>query len=200
MMKIICVGRNYPDHIRELKNEKPDKPVIFCKPESVLLHSPAEFILPLIDSEIHYECELVLRIGKDGKHIPENIGNDWIDGIGLGIDFTARDLQEKLKNKGLPWERAKSFDGSAILGEIKPYNYRPYQFSMKLNDQVVQNGNTEHMLFSFSEIIADVSSWMSLSKGDLIFTGTPAGVGPVAKGDVLRGYLDNQENFICLIK
>jgi 2-keto-4-pentenoate hydratase/2-oxohepta-3-ene-1,7-dioic acid hydratase in catechol pathway len=200
MMKIICVGRNYSDHIRELKNEKPDKPVIFCKPESVLLHSPAEFILPLIDSEIHYECELVLRIGKDGKHIQENIGNDWIDGIGLGIDFTARDLQEKLKNKGLPWERAKSFDGSAILGEIKPYNYRPYQFSMKLNDQVVQNGNTEHMLFSFSEIIADVSSWMSLSKGDLIFTGTPAGVGPVAKGDVLRGYLDNQENFICLIK
>ncbi|MFN5210008.1 MAG: fumarylacetoacetate hydrolase family protein [Bacteroidota bacterium] len=200
MMKIICVGRNYSDHIKELKNEKPDKPVIFCKPESVLLQSPAEFVLPAWDSKIHYECELVLRIGKDGKHIPEQAGNDWIDGIGLGIDFTARDLQEKLKNKGLPWERAKSFDGSAILGEIKPYKAGSYQFFMKLNDLVVQNGNTEQMLFSFSEIIADISSWMSLSKGDLIFTGTPAGVGPVTKGDVLKGYLDNQENFVCHIK
>ena len=114
-MKIICVGRNYSDHILELKNEKPDKPVLFCKPESVLLYSPAEFIIPQIDSEIHYECELVLRIGKDGTNIPGHSGTEWIDGIGLGIDFTARDLQEKLKSKGLPWERAKSFDGSAIV-------------------------------------------------------------------------------------
>lgn len=199
-MKIICVGRNYSDHILELKNEKPDKPVLFCKPESVLLYSPAEFIIPQIDSEIHYECELVLRIGKDGTNIPGHSGTEWIDGIGLGIDFTARDLQEKLKSKGLPWERAKSFDGSAIVGEFEPFVSKPYHFSMKLNEHIVQSGNTSQMLFSFSEVIADISSWMALKKGDLIFTGTPAGVGPVSKGDVLRGYLGDEEKFICHIK
>jgi len=198
-MKIICIGRNYGEHIRELNNEKPEKPVIFLKPDTAWVKSPADWYLPAFSNNVHYECELVLKIGKEGKSIAPEFAHRYIESVALGIDFTCRDLQDELKSRGLPWERAKSFDASAVTGNFIPYEDRHYQFQMTLNGKVVQNGNTADMIFSIPEIIADISSWITLKKGDLIFTGTPAGVGSIAKGDTLLGYLETNENFVCRI-
>ncbi|MFN3530566.1 MAG: fumarylacetoacetate hydrolase family protein [Bacteroidia bacterium] len=195
-MKIICVGRNYADHARELNNEVPTEPVIFLKPDSAILKDGKAFYLPDHLGSIHHELEIVLRICKNGKHIAPRFASDYYDQIGLGIDFTARDLQTKLKNKGLPWELAKGFDGSAVLGDFVPKEHlgvlQDLQLELQVNGEKRQAGNTRDLLFSFEAIISFVSQYFSLRQGDLIFTGTPAGVGPVHAGDKLKGYLNGQ--------
>lgn len=195
-MKIICVGRNYADHAKELKNDIPTEPVIFLKPDSALLKDGKAFYLPDHLGEIHHELEIVLRICKNGKHISEKFAPDYYDQIGLGIDFTARELQTQLKNKGLPWELAKGFDNSAVLGDLKPkvgMNPSDLGLELKINGEKRQTGHTSAMLFSFDKIISFVSRYFSLRQGDLIYTGTPAGVGPVKIGDTLKGYLNGEE-------
>lgn len=194
-MKIICIGRNYADHAKELGNAIPDKPVIFIKPDTALLKGH-DFYLPEFSQEIHYELELVVKISKGGKYIlKENAAKHYID-IGLGIDFTARDLQTELKNKGLPWELAKGFDGSAAVGDFLPkqnFDVENLQFSLQINQDIRQDGNTKNMIFSIDEIIAFVSQYFTLKVGDLLFTGTPEGVGKVNEGDVLTGFIQNQK-------
>lgn len=195
-MKIICVGRNYADHAKELKNDIPTEPVIFMKPDSALLKDGKAFYLPEHLGEIHHELEIVLRICKNGKHIAEKFAGEYYDSIGLGIDFTARELQTQLKNKGLPWELAKGFDNSAVLGDLKPkadFDAANLGLELRINGEIKQVGNTADMLFSFDKIITFVSRYFSLRQGDLIYTGTPAGVGPVKIGDELVGYLNGQE-------
>lgn len=195
-MKIICVGRNYADHAKELQNDIPTEPVIFLKPDSALLKDGKAFYLPDHLGEIHHELEIVLRICKNGKHISEKFAPDYYDQIGLGIDFTARELQTQLKNKGLPWELAKGFDNSAVLGDLKPkagMNPSDLGLELKINGETRQTGHTSAMLFSFDKIISFVSRYFSLRQGDLIYTGTPAGVGPVKIGDALKGYLNGEE-------
>ena len=197
-MKIICIGRNYADHVAELKNEIPIEPVIFCKPDTALLPKNHPFLYPDHTKDLHYELELVLRIKKVGKHIDAGFSHNYYDEVGLGIDFTARDVQQKCKEKGLPWEKAKAFDHSAPLGEkfVKlenlpdPDNIR---FELKKNGEVVQRGNSSLMLFPFNELIAEVSKYFTLKIGDLIFTGTPKGVGSVSKGDVLEAFLEGEK-------
>lgn len=195
-MKIICVGRNYADHARELNNEVPTEPVIFLKPDSAILKDGKAFYLPDHLGSIHHELEIVLRVCKNGKHIAPRFAPDYYDQIGLGIDFTARDLQTKLKNKGLPWELAKGFDGSAVLGDFVPKEslgeLQALQLELQVNGEKRQEGNTRDLLFSFEAIISFVSQYFSLRQGDLIFTGTPAGVGPVQTGDKLEGFLNGQ--------
>lgn len=194
-MKIICIGRNYADHAKELGNAIPDKPVIFIKPDTALLKGH-DFYLPEFSQEIHYELELVVKISKGGKYIlKENAAKHYED-IGLGIDFTARDLQTELKNKGLPWELAKGFDGSAAVGDFLPkqnFDVENLQFSLQINQDIRQDGNTKNMIFSIDEIIAFVSQYFTLKVGDLLFTGTPEGVGKVNEGDVLTGFIQNQK-------
>lgn len=196
-MKIICVGRNYADHARELNNEVPTEPVIFLKPDSAILKDGKAFYLPDHLGGVHHELEIVLRVCKNGKHISPKFAADYYDQIGLGIDFTARDLQTKLKNKGLPWELAKGFDGSAVLGDFVPKSQLSDMANLKLelrvNGEKRQEGNTSDLLFSFEAIIAFVSQYFTLRQGDLIYTGTPAGVGPVQPGDKLEGYLNGQK-------
>lgn len=196
-MKIICVGRNYADHARELNNEVPTEPVIFLKPDSAILKDGKAFYLPDHLGGVHHELEIVLRVCKNGKHISPKFAADYYDQIGLGIDFTARDLQTKLKNKGLPWELAKGFDGSAVLGDFVPKSQLSDMANLKLelrvNGEKRQEGNTSDLLFSFEAIIAFVSQYFTLRQGDLIYTGTPAGVGPVQSGDKLEGYLNGQK-------
>jgi len=195
-MKIICVGRNYADHAKELKNDIPTEPVIFLKPDSALLKDGKAFYLPDHLGEIHHELEIVLRVCKNGKHIAEKFAPEYYDQIGLGIDFTARELQTQLKNKGLPWELAKGFDNSAVLGDLKPkagFDPNNLQLELKINGESRQTGHTGDMLFSFDKIISFVSRYFSLRQGDLIYTGTPAGVGPVKIGDELKGYLNGEE-------
>jgi acylpyruvate hydrolase len=196
-MKIICVGRNYADHARELNNEVPTEPVIFLKPDSAILKDGKSFYLPDHLGSIHHELEIVLRVCKNGKHIAPRFASDYYDQIGLGIDFTARDLQTKLKNKGLPWELAKGFDGSAVLGDFLPKaqlgEMNALQLELQVNGEKRQEGNTSDLLFSFEAIISFVSQYFSLRQGDLIFTGTPAGVGPVQQGDGLVGFLNDQK-------
>ncbi len=195
-MKIICVGRNYADHARELKNDVPSSPVIFLKPDTALLKDGKPFYLPDHLGEIHHELELVLRICKNGKHISEKFAPDYYDQIGLGIDFTARTLQNELKTKGLPWELAKAFDSSAVLGDLVPKNELAagnWELELRINDEPRQHGNTADMLFSFNHIISFVSRYFSLRQGDLIYTGTPAGVGPVRIGDRLVGKLNGKQ-------
>ncbi len=195
-MKIICVGRNYADHARELNNDVPTEPVIFLKPDSALLKDGKAFYLPDHLGEIHHELEIVLRICKNGKHIAEKFAPDYYDQIGLGIDFTARELQTTLKSKGLPWELAKGFDHSAVLGQLLPkatFAGAPLGLELKINGESRQTGSTADMLFSFEKIISFVSRYFSLRQGDLLYTGTPAGVGPVNIGDRLQGYLNGQE-------
>ena len=198
-MKIICVGRNYADHARELGNEVPEEPVLFMKPDSAVMQRNNPFVIPAISNDIHYECELILKIGRNGKCIEQEFAHRYISEIGLGIDFTARDLQTDLKSKGLPWEKAKAFDGSAYLGDFKPASdfadLGDLSFEMHKNGIPVQVGKTAHMLHSIPTLIAYISRYFSLKMGDVVFSGTPAGVGPVSRGDELRGYLEGQPMF-----
>lgn len=203
-MKIFCVGRNYIDHAKELGNAVPEEPVIFMKPKSALLQPHAPFYYPEFSNELHYELELVVRISKNGKYIPEKQALKYIDAISVGIDFTARDVQAELKKKGLPWEKAKAWDNSAVIGNWYPLpqdlGKEELLFSMKKNNEVVQSGNSKDMIFSFAHIIAHVSQYFSLNIGDLIYTGTPAGVGEVVVGDVLEGFYGKEKAFELEIK
>jgi 2-keto-4-pentenoate hydratase/2-oxohepta-3-ene-1,7-dioic acid hydratase in catechol pathway len=194
-MKIICVGRNYADHAKELNNAVPKEPVIFMKPKNAILLPEKPLYYPEFTDDLNYECEVVVKINKNGKYIQEKFANKYYNEVTVGIDFTARDLQNELKQKGLPWEIAKGFDGSAAVGTftaITPeINVNELPFQLKLNEQTVQDGNTRDMLFSIDSIIAYVSKYFTINIGDLIFTGTPAGVGPVNVGDVLEGYMQD---------
>lgn len=204
-MKIVCVGRNYVDHIKELNNATPSNPVIFMKPETAIPLKNMPFFYPDFSQDVHHEVEIVLRIDKVGKNIEEQFAHKYYSEIGIGIDFTARDLQTELKNKGLPWELAKSFDGSAPVSEkfIPKENFsnlKNINFSLKVNNMEKQNGNTSLMLFSFDYIISFVSKFVTLKKGDLIFTGTPAGVGAVKVGDNLEAFIENERLLQIKIK
>jgi 2-keto-4-pentenoate hydratase/2-oxohepta-3-ene-1,7-dioic acid hydratase in catechol pathway len=196
-MKIICIGRNYAAHIEELKNEKPGQPVVFLKPDTALLKSGAPFFYPDFSTNIHHEIELVLKISKEGKYIQPQFAHRYFEEIGLGIDFTARDLQDQCKAKGLPWEIAKAFNGSAPIGEFKTVaelgDLKNIDFHLEINGELKQKGNTSLMLFDFATIISYVSQFFTLKKGDLIYTGTPAGVGPVQIGDQLIGFIGNEK-------
>lgn len=193
-MKIICIGRNYLDHVKELGNEIPDEPVIFMKPKSALLQVHTPFYYPEFTNELHYECELVLRVCKNGKYIQERHASNYYNGITVGIDFTARDLQDEAKKKGLPWEKSKAFDNSAAVGkfiDITPeINKKNINFTFYKNKELVQKGNSSQMIFSFDAIIANISNYFSLNIGDIIFTGTPAGVGECVVGDALEAFYE----------
>jgi 2-keto-4-pentenoate hydratase/2-oxohepta-3-ene-1,7-dioic acid hydratase in catechol pathway len=195
-MKIICIGRNYADHAKELGNEIPDEPVVFMKPKSALLQSHTPFYYPEFTNELHYECELVLRVCKNGKYVQERHASNYYNGITVGIDFTARDIQDECRKKGLPWEKAKAFDNSAAVGkfiDITPgFNPKTVNFSLNKNGEQVQKGNSGSMIFTFDNIISHVSNYFSLNIGDLIFTGTPAGVGECVVGDELEGFIDDK--------
>lgn len=203
-MKLICIGRNYTEHIKELQNEKPTDPVIFLKADSSVLAKKQPFFIPDFSDDIHYEVEILVRINKLGKHIDRKFADKYYDEIGLGIDFTARDVQSYLKSKGLPWEKAKSFDGSAVIGnwlnkkEFEDINN--INFSLEKNGTLVQQGNTSYMLWKIDEIIEYVSKYFTLKIGDIIFTGTPAGVGKVEPEDLLSGYIENKKMFSVTIK
>jgi 2-keto-4-pentenoate hydratase/2-oxohepta-3-ene-1,7-dioic acid hydratase in catechol pathway len=198
-MKIICIGRNYTAHIEELKNEKPVDPVVFIKPDSSVLPKEQDFYIPEFSNDIHYEVEVLVKIKKVGKHIETKFAPNYYDEIGLGIDFTARDLQQSLKEKGLPWEKAKGFDGAAVIGQWvskeKFKNINEINFSLLKNNEIVQEGNTNLMLWKIDELIAYVSKFFTLKKGDILFTGTPAGVGSVKTNDYLSGKLEGVEMF-----
>jgi 2-keto-4-pentenoate hydratase/2-oxohepta-3-ene-1,7-dioic acid hydratase in catechol pathway len=198
-MKILCIGRNYAAHAAELGNAVPDEPVVFCKPDSALLGRNLPFVIPSFTNDVHHEIELVLRIGKVGKHIEPRFAHKYIDAVTVGIDFTARDLQSDLKSKGLPWEKAKGFDGSAVVGRFvsaDQVDLSNLHFSLTKNGVPVQTGHSQYMLHSFADIISYVSRYFTLKTGDLIFTGTPEGVGPVHPGDVLEGYLGETSLFV----
>ena len=203
-MKIIAIGRNYQEHAKELNNPIPTEPVVFLKPDTALLKEGKAFYHPDFSNDIQYEVELIIKIGKEGKHIAAKFARNYIEAIGLGIDFTARDLQQKCKEKGLPWEIAKAFDHSAPIGEFIPINEIPdlntIEFSLKQNQIVVQKGNSADMIFSFDDIISYVSQRFTLKKGDLIFTGTPAGVGKINIGDLLEGYISNRKMLSVPVK
>jgi 2-keto-4-pentenoate hydratase/2-oxohepta-3-ene-1,7-dioic acid hydratase in catechol pathway len=203
-MKIICVGRNYAAHAAELNNEVPKEPVIFLKPETAIVLPRMPFFIPDFSNDVHYELELVVRINRLGKNIEERFAHKYYDQITAGIDFTARDLQSNLKKAGLPWEKAKAFDGSAVVGSWVSLENLPdpqkISFSMRRNGQVVQQADSTQMLFSINFLIAHISKYFTLKIGDLIFTGTPVGVGPVASGDVLEGFLENVQAFKTTVK
>lgn len=203
-MKLICIGRNYTDHIKELENQKPTDPVVFLKPDTSILLKKQPFFIPDFSDEVHHEVEVLVKIKKVGKYIDKKFAHKYYDEIGLGIDFTARDLQAQLKAKGLPWEKAKAFDGAAVIGKWLPKsnfeNVDNINFSLKKNDEVVQSGNTELMLWKIDELIEYVSKYFTLKIGDIIFTGTPAGVGKVFANDRLMGYIEDQEMFSIKIK
>lgn len=196
-MKIICIGRNYTDHINELVNEKPEYPVVFMKPDTSILNSGFPFVIPEFSNDVHHELEVVVKINKVGKYIQPKFASKYYNQIGLGIDFTARDLQAKLKEKGLPWEIAKSFDGATVLGTFVDKDQfddlQNISFQLVKNGTVVQNGNTQDMLWQIDELIAYVSQFFTLKTGDIIFTGTPAGVAKVNPGDELEGFLEDQK-------
>lgn len=198
-MKLICAGRNYAEHIEELKNNRPESPVLFIKPDSAILPKEQDFFIPEFSDSIHYEVELLVKIKKVGKHISTSFAPRYYDELSLGIDFTARDLQNELKSKGLPWEKAKGFDGSAVIGNWVPKdrfrNLKDLNFTLEKNGSTVQEGNTAHMLWSIDELIAYSSTFFTLKKGDILFTGTPAGVGQVAPNDYLSGKLEGKTLF-----
>ena len=200
-MKIICIGRNYAEHAKELNNAVSASPVVFLKPKSSLLQGTT-FYYPEFTKDLHYECEVVVKICKNGKHIKEKFAKNYYQQITVGIDFTARDLQQQQKEKGLPWEIAKAFDGSAVVGKFIdiPADVQAFNFSLHKNNLLVQEGHTKDMLFTIDHIIAYVSQFFSLHTGDLIFTGTPAGVGPVAIGDQLKGAIEQEPLFEMQIK
>jgi 2-keto-4-pentenoate hydratase/2-oxohepta-3-ene-1,7-dioic acid hydratase in catechol pathway len=203
-MKIFCIGRNYAAHAKELGNDVPDEPIIFMKPKSALLQAHTPFYYPEFTNELHYECELVLRISKNGKYIQEKYANKYYNGITVGIDFTARDLQDELKSKGLPWEKAKAWDNSAVIGkwqDVTPdMNRKDINFCLYKNKELVQQGNTANMLFNFDAIIANISNYFSLNIGDLVFTGTPPGVGECVVGDEFEGFIEDTSLFTLDIK
>lgn len=203
-MKIFCVGRNYADHAKELGNAVPEEPVIFMKPKTALLQPHTPFYYPEFSNELHYETELVLRISKNGKYVTESQAHSYYDAISLGIDFTARDIQAELKKKGLPWEKAKAWDNSAVIGEWIPLTDKilknPIHFSLQKNKETVQEGNSTDMIFSFNKIVSHISTYFSLNIGDMVYTGTPAGVGECVVGDILEGYLEQQQMFELEIK
>ena len=203
-MKIICIGRNYTKHIEELANEKPENPVIFMKPDSAVLLKNNPFFIPPFSNDIHYGVEVLVKINKVGKHISKKFAHKYYDEIGLGIDFTARDIQQKCKEKGLPWEKAKGFDGSAVIGKFVNKNTLPHvdelSFELLKNEEQVQDGHTSHMLWKVDELIEYASQFFTLKKGDILFTGTPAGVGRVQEDDVLVGKLQGEEFFKVKIK
>lgn len=200
-MKIICIGRNYAEHAKELNNAVSVSPVVFLKPKSSLLQGTT-FYYPEFTKDLHYECEVVVKICKNGKHIKEKFAKNYYQQITVGIDFTARDLQQQQKEKGLPWEIAKAFDGSAVVGKFIdiPADVQAVNFSLHKNNLLVQEGHTKDMLFTIDYIIAYVSQFFSLHTGDLIFTGTPAGVGPVSIGDQLKGAIEQEHLFEMHIK
>jgi len=203
-MKIICIGRNYTEHIKELANERPEEPVVFIKPDSSVLPKEQDFYIPDFTQDVHYEVEVLVKICKVGKHIEERFAHKYYNEIGLGIDFTARDLQSKLKQKGLPWEKAKGFDGSAVIGKWLPKSnfedLNNLKFSLLKNNELVQEGNTSFTLWKIDELLAYVSKYFTLKKGDILYTGTPAGVGQIATNDYLSGKLEGQELFLVKIK
>ena len=203
-MKIICIGRNYTEHIEELANERPEHPVIFMKPDSAVLPKEQDFFIPDFSQDIHHEIEILIKIKKVGKHIHQRFAHTYYDEIGLGIDFTARDLQSALKSKGLPWEKAKGFDGSALIGPwVSKEDYKDIDninFRLTVNEKTAQQGNTSLMLWKIDELIAYVSTFFTLKKGDVIFTGTPAGVAKVKPNDYLEGFLENKRLFALKIK
>ena len=203
-MKIICIGRNYTEHIAELQNERPTEPVVFLKPDSAVLLKQHPFVIPEFSDDIHHEIEIIVRINKVGKYIDPKFAHKYYDEISVGIDFTARDLQQKLKDKGLPWEKAKAFDGSAVIGDflsIKIFkSLENLTFELTNNGETVQKGNTANMLWKIDELIAYVSQYFTLKIGDIIFTGTPAGVAKVNPNDVLEGFLEENKLFRIQVK
>jgi len=203
-MKIIAIGRNYQEHAKELNNPIPTEPVVFLKPDTALLKEGKAFYHPDFSNDIHYEVELIIKIGKEGKHIASKFARNYIEAIGLGIDFTARDLQQKCKEKGLPWEIAKAWEHSAPIStdfiDVSNLNTADISFELTKNGQVVQQGKSSEMIFNINQIIAYISTFMTLKKGDLIYTGTPAGVGPVKIGDVLEGFLEGKKMFTFHVK
>ena len=203
-MKIICIGRNYADHISELNNERPTEPVIFLKPDSSILPNKNPFVIPAFSNDIHHEVEILVKICKVGKHIDAKFAHKYYEEIGLGIDFTARDVQSNLKEKGLPWEKAKAFDHSAVIGNFtSKKNYTSLEninFELKSNGITVQQGNTSLMLWKIDELISYVSQYFTLKIGDIIFTGTPKGVAKVSEGDVLEGFIEGKSMFKIQIR
>jgi 2-keto-4-pentenoate hydratase/2-oxohepta-3-ene-1,7-dioic acid hydratase in catechol pathway len=203
-MKIICIGRNYTKHIEELNNERPNEPVVFMKPDSAILLKQHPFVIPEFSEDIHHELEVIVKINKVGKYIEPKFAHKYYDEISIGIDFTARDLQQKLKDKGLPWEKAKAFDGSAVLGDfVSKSDFKSLDnlnFEMTNNGVTVQKGNTSFMLWKIDELIAYVSQFFTLKIGDIIFTGTPEGVAVVRPDDVLEGYLEGNKLFRIQVK
>ncbi|MBR9844667.1 MAG: fumarylacetoacetate hydrolase family protein [Algicola sp.] len=203
-MKLICIGRNYTDHIKELQNEKPTDPVVFLKPDTSILLKKQPFFIPDFSEDVHHEVEILVKINKVGKHIAKKFAHKYYDEIGLGIDFTARDLQSKLKAKGLPWEKAKAFDGAAVIGDWLPKqdfkDLNNINFSLKKNQTIVQEGNTSLMLYKIDEIIEYVSKYFTLKIGDIIFTGTPSGVGRVLANDKLIGCIEDKQLFSITVK
>jgi 2-keto-4-pentenoate hydratase/2-oxohepta-3-ene-1,7-dioic acid hydratase in catechol pathway len=202
-MKIICIGRNYANHAKEMKAEIPTEPLFFMKPDTAILKEKY-FFIPDFTKDLHHEVELVIKISKVGKHIAEKNAGNYYTHIGLGIDFTARDIQLECKKNGLPWEKAKAFDNSAVISPLfihkDELDLNNLSFSFTINDQVKQEGNTNDMLFSFNRIIAEISKYMTLKKGDLIYTGTPEGVGKVKPNDILKGYIGKAEMFKVKVK
>jgi 2-keto-4-pentenoate hydratase/2-oxohepta-3-ene-1,7-dioic acid hydratase in catechol pathway len=203
-MKIICIGRNYTKHIEELQNERPDEPVVFMKPDSAVLLRQHPFVIPEFSEDIHHELEVIVKINKVGKYIDAKFAHKYYDEIGVGIDFTARDLQQKLKDKGLPWEKAKAFDGSAVIGDFMQKNafnsLENLTFELTNNGITVQKGNTNFMLWKIDELIAHVSQYFTLKIGDIIFTGTPEGVAVVRPNDILEGFLEGNKLFRIQVK
>ena len=203
-MKIICVGRNYTDHIKELENNKPKEPVLFLKPDSSIILNNKPFFIPDFSQNIHYELELIIKISRLGKHIEEKFSHKYYDFIGLGIDFTARDLQSDLKSKGLPWEKSKAFDGSCFISKwINKSEFNDVNnlnFNLNKNGKTVQKTNSKLMLWKIDELISYISTFFTLKIGDVIFTGTPAGVGNVSIGDNLEGFIEDNKIFNLNIK
>lgn len=203
-MKIICVGRNYVAHALELNNEVPDEPVLFMKPQTALLDYRRPFLYPAFTNELHYECEIVLKVGGNGKQVFPSKALNYISHISLGIDFTARDVQDMLKEKRLPWEKAKAFDSSAVVGDFIPFTdemkKNPLHFTLTKDDETVQRGDTSLMIFPFRKLIANISEYFTLNIGDMIFTGTPAGVGPCVVGDKFEGFLEGAKLFSFMVK
>ena len=203
-MKIICIGQNYSDHIKELNSKASEEPLFFLKPDSAVLLNKHPFVIPEFTNEVHYEVEVLVRINRLGKYIDPKFAHKYFDQIGLGIDFTARDLQRECKAKGHPWEKAKAFDGSAVIGKWLPKekfkDLNDINFHLKKNDKIVQEGSTKNMIFDIATLIAHVSKFMTLKIGDVLFTGTPAGVGPVKPDDRLTGFLEDDELFSLHIK
>jgi len=203
-MKIICIGRNYTQHIEELQNERPEEPLVFMKPDSAVLLKQHPFVIPEFSEDIHHELEIIVKINKVGKYIDEKFAHKYYDEIGVGIDFTARDLQQKLKDKGLPWEKAKAFDGSAVIGDfLSKNNFNSLEnltFEMTKNGATVQKGNSSQMLWKIDALIAHISQFFTLKIGDIIFTGTPEGVGLVKPNDILEGFLEGNKLFRIHVK